>query len=205
MKQFFYLTLLFLGISSNSTAQSILLQESFEGPNFPPTGWTIYAPSGSYADAWTYGPQSGLLANVCVPHGNKTLTSQWATYYPNATWAFTPGLSLNAGTTYILSFKQCVQSPSSNKTESLKVTAGLQATEASQTNVLLDLPTLTNTSPQTQAAVFTPTTSGLYYFAFNCYSASNQRYLSVDSINIYTNAQTSSFPAPLVLPLIVIP
>jgi hypothetical protein len=188
--------LFFVLLSSRFSAQTLLLQESFEGSTFPPAGWSIYAPTGNYADAWTSGPQSGLLANVCVPHGNKTLTSQWTTYYPNATWAFTPGLSLSAGTSYVLSFKQCVQSPSSNKTESLKVTAGTQATASSQTNVLLDLPVLTNTSAQSRSAVFTPTTSGLYYFAFNCYSAANQRYLSIDSVNIYTNAASASFPAP---------
>ena len=104
--------------------------------------------------------------------------------------------SLTAGTAYVISFKQCVQSPSSNKTESLKITEGSQATESSQTPTLLDLPTLTNTSPQSRSAVFTPTASGLYYFAFNCYSAANQRYLSIDSVNIYTNVTGPSFPAP---------
>lgn len=189
-------TFILILLTSPFSAQTLLLQESFEGSTFPPTGWSIYTPTGNYSSGWTNGPQSGLLANVCVPHGNKTLTSQWATYYPNATWAFTPGLSLSAGTTYMVSFKQCVQSPSSNKTESLKVTVGTQATESSQTTVLLDLPALTNTSPQSRAAVFTPATSGLYYFAFNCYSAANQRYLSIDSVNVYTNAIASSFPSP---------
>lgn len=192
----FFKTLALACLTTSLSAQTFLLQESFEGSTFPPTGWSIYTPTGNYADGWTNGPQSGLLSGVCVPHGSKTMTSQWTTYYPNATWAFTPGLSLSAGTTYVLSFKQCVQSPSSNKTESLKITAGTQASASAQTITLLDLPTLNNTSPQSRSASFTPTLSGVYYFAFNCYSAANQRYLSIDSVNIYTNTSTVSFPSP---------
>lgn len=192
----FYRILAFSCLLTKLSGQTFLLQESFEGSAFPPAGWSFYTPTGNFANGWTDAPQSGLLANVCVPHGNKTLSSQWATYYPNDTWAFTPGLALSSGTAYVISFKQCVQSPSSNKTESLKLTTGTQATAASQSTVLLDLPNLTNTSPQTRSAIFTPTASGTYYFAFNCYSAANQRYLSIDSINVYTNAATSSFPSP---------
>lgn len=178
-----------------STAQTYLLQEGFEGA-FPPSGWTVNTPSNELADGWTHGPASGLLSGICVPQGSRAMVSQWATFYPNNTWAFTPGMALVAGTPYTLSFKQCVQSPSSNKTESLKITVGTQANIASQTVTLLDLPALTNTSPATHSTTFTPAVSGLYHFAFNCYSAANQRYLSVDSVNIYTAATPAVFPAP---------
>ena len=195
MNRFYYI-FAFSCLLTKLSGQTFLLQESFEGSTFPPTGWSFYTPTGNFANGWTDAPQSGLLANVCVPHGSKTLSSQWASYYPNDTWAFTPGLALSSGTAYVISFKQCVQSPSSNKTESLKLTTGTQATAASQSTVLLDLPNLSNTSPQTRSAVFTPPASGTYYFAFNCYSTANQRYLSIDSINVYTNAAASSFPSP---------
>jgi len=189
--------LLSLMMYQSSMAQNFLLQEDFEGA-FPPANWSFYTPSAEFADGWSYGrqPSPSLLSNVCVPEGNRTMVSQWATFYPNNTWAFTPGLTLTSGKTYIFSFRQCVQSTNSNKTESMKITVGRQATEAEQTTTILSLPTLTNTSTITRVASFTPTTSGLYYFGINCYSAPNQRYLSVDSVSVYTDEATSTFPAP---------
>lgn len=181
---------------SGARAQTYLLQEDFEGAVFPPTGWSVNTPPGNFADGWTYGPQPGLLSGICVPHGNRSMVSRWATYYPNNTRAYTPGLSLQAGTAYTLSFKQCVQSPSSNKTESLRITVGTEANESSQTLTLLDLPALTNTGPVSRSAVFTPQASGTYYFSFLCYSAANQRYLSIDSVSVYTQAAVPGFPSP---------
>lgn len=177
-------------VSGLKGSPQTLLQEDFESA-FPPTGWTITTPPNDHADGWTYGPQPGLLSDVCVPQGSRAMVSQWATYYPNDTWAFTPGLALSAGTTYALSFQQCVQSPSSNKTESLRVTAGTQADVASQTLTLLDLPALTNTGPISRSVAFTPSTSGVYHFAFNCYSAANQRYLSIDHVEVRIDADAS--------------
>lgn len=179
----------------NGFSQTYLLQEGFEG-FFPPAGWTISAAPSDRADGWIQGPRPGLFSDICVPQGSRTMVSQWATYYSNDTWAFTPSLSLVGGTTYTVSFKQCVQSPSSNKTESLRVTVGSQATIASQTQTLLDLPALTNTSPTSRSATFTPATSGTYHFAFNCYSAANQRYLSIDDISIHSDVAVPDFPAP---------
>ena len=97
----------------HASSQPFLLQEGFEG-TFPPAGWTITTPSSELADGWAYGPQPGLLSSVCVPQGSRAMVSQWASFYANNTWAFTPGLALTAGTTYGLSFKQCVKSPSNN-------------------------------------------------------------------------------------------
>ncbi len=160
------------------TSQTLLFEE-FTSASLP-TGWTVSGSAGN----WT------TSTSNCLPSGNRTMqTTGWVTYYPIDTWAFTPGLTLTAGITYALSFKQCMVQSGSPKVESLKITVGTQATVAAQTQTLLDLPSLTNTVSSDHSTTFTPGATGVYHFAFHCYSgysgvANSYRYLSIDDVRI---------------------
>jgi hypothetical protein len=182
MKKLCLLTSLVLSFYAGHS-QGYLLQEDFEG-SFPPTGWTIYNETGGVG-AGTGSGYDWIQNTSYVPNGAKTMTFHWTAAGINANaWAFTPAFSLTAGTQYFISFKQVVAG--ATFPENLKVTAGTAATIPAQTSVLLDLPSLTNTTTANRLTSFTPASSGIYYFAFNCYSIPDRFYLSVDSINIFS-------------------
>jgi len=103
--------------------------------------------------------------------------------YAADTWAFTVRFYCLAGQTYWVGFDQRVGN--SSYPERLKVTVGTAQTKVSQTTTLWDNNNLTNTTwtPRTSSN-FVPTTTGFYYFAFNCYSARDMFILAVDNVTI---------------------
>ena len=104
-----------------------------------------------------------------------------ATNTANA-WFYTAALNLTAGVSYRLSFNY--GNSSTSYTEKLKVWYGTNAINTSMTNAVVDYPTINQAAVQTSATDFTPTTTGAYYFGFNCYSALNQLNLFVDNISV---------------------
>ena len=104
-----------------------------------------------------------------------------ATNTANA-WFYTAALNLTAGISYRLSFNY--GNSSTSYTEKLKVWYGTNAINTSMTNAVVDYPTINQAAVQTSATDFTPTTTGTYYFGFNCYSALNQLNLFVDNISV---------------------
>ena len=125
--------------------------------------------------------------------GFTTKTLQYLYNGSNAAnvWFYTQGLNLTAGTTYSIAFDY--GSNSTAYVEKLKVAYGTSATAASMTNVVVDLPSISNNTPVTSLTEFTPTTTGVYYFGFNVYSAANQYNLYVDNIVIDVSLSTGSF------------
>ncbi|MEI7595531.1 MAG: choice-of-anchor J domain-containing protein [Bacteroidota bacterium] len=161
---------------ANSIAQTTILTQNFEG-SFPPTGWANI--NGGSGNSW-------VSLSSGTAHGG-TGAAEYLYNYSNAAnaWLISPGVSLTAGTTYTIKYWERT---ASSYTEKLKVTVGTSQTIAGQTTVLQTLSSLINTSYTEQTITYTPSSSGTYYFAWNCYSASNQYYLDIDDISITSTA-----------------
>lgn len=114
---------------------------------------------------------------------NSIMMYEYDQNYAADTWAFTVKFYCLAGQTYWVGFDQRVGN--SSYPERLKVTVGTAQTKVSQTTTLWDNNNLTNTTwtPRTSSN-FVPTTTGFYYFAFNCYSARDMFILAVDNVTI---------------------
>lgn len=148
--------------------------QGFEGESFPPGGWTLETIAGN---PWTH-----QTSTAFVYEGEKALRYQYSATSAADSWIFTVGVNLQAGYAYDISFFQRVYA--SNYTEKMKLTVGRTATIEGQTTVLWDNDNLTNTSFSERNATFTPTESGVYYFAFHAYSNSNEYYIYVDNFKI---------------------
>ncbi|MGC4041420.1 MAG: fibronectin type III domain-containing protein [Flavobacterium sp.] len=119
--------------------------------------------------------------------GANGFTSKTLTYIFNSSnaanaWFYTRGISLTAGTNYVISYKYGTNS--TIYTEKLKVMYGTATNSTSMTLPLADHSSVTGTVPATNSVVFTPPATGVYYFGFNAYSASNQNRLYVDDISV---------------------
>ncbi len=171
---------LLLGVFSILSAQTLLWTEDFSAT--PPTGWTV-------VNAGT-GNNWNLTATYWYPYNGYYYMQYNSNVNSSAnTWAFTPGISMIAGNDYYLTFYQKVSVASYS--ENLKVTVGNAQTVASQTTPVLTLASLTNTVYTKRTTnYYRPTTSGTYYFAFNCYSAANRRTLCVDYVQAYEVVNT---------------
>lgn len=166
------------GITANAVTFFVpTYTQSFDGALFPPVGWSlINAGSGNQWTRSTASPYAGAAS---------MLYSYNSTNAANA-WAFTPGIELQNGQTYRVSFYQKVED--ATYPEKLKVTVGNAATVAAQTTTLWDNAggtELTNEFYQLRVAYFTNTLpTGIFYFAFNCYSDADQWNLYVDEVKI---------------------
>ena len=155
-----------------------------------------------------------LPCGVTVVDGNSD-GNTWATYnsttYANSApnsmryvgnasaandWFFTTSLTMTAGMSYQVQYKY--RSYSATYTQGLEVKVGTTATAAGQTTALYNgtfSNATYNTSNNTQVALFTPTTSGTYYFGFHAISAASQMWLLVDDVQV-TEVPTPACPQP---------
>ena len=99
------------------------------------------------------------------------------------TWFFTQGINLTAGTSYRIKYKYGNASGTTYP-EKLKVAYGTSATSAAMSNLLADYPNVNNATANSVFVDFTPTTTGVYYFGFQAYSAADMNRLYVDDINV---------------------
>ncbi|HMI07375.1 MAG TPA: T9SS type A sorting domain-containing protein [Flavobacterium sp.] len=127
---------------------------------------------------------------------SKTLRYPWNTASAANAWFFTPGINMVAGQSYQISYKYG-SAGSALYTEKLKVHVGSDATVASMSAVpLIDHPLVNNNvTPLVDTLIFTPETTGAYYFGFNCYSLIDQFYLFVDDISVDVVLATDGFDA----------
>lgn len=103
-------------------------------------------------------------------------------YYDANAWAYTPGLTLHAGKTYMIKFKVAtVQEP---PTEKLKVAIGSAAHYTEMNEVLVDYPVLLKKGVMNSRVYYTPKTTGEYYLGFNAYSDKNQFLILLDDISV---------------------
>ncbi len=147
---------------------------------FPPSGWALTnAGSGNNWSLYSSGWFDDYAYN-----GDYCMQYEYDSADAANAWAFTQGVTMTAGNTYRIEFRQRVRS--SSYPENMKVTVGNAQTVAAQGTTLLDLPGLTNTSYSNRvSANFTPASSGTYFFGFNCYSAADMHTLYIDNVRIY--------------------
>ena len=160
---------------------SVAFQETFDGA-FPQSGWTFI--NAGTGNAWT--------STVTTAQGAGAINCTWnGTNAANA-WAITPGVALTAGVPYKVRFYYRV---GGSFVEQFKATVGTGNTVADQTTKLWDNGDTTGvtagasfSTPTTytvaQTRTFTPSSTGSYYFGFNCYSIANQNTVYLDSITI---------------------
>ena len=131
-------------------------------------------------------------ANPGYGFTTNTLRYNYNGASPANVWFYTNGINLVAGTSYKISYDY--GSTGTTFPEKLKVAYGTSAAATAMTTVLADHPNVVNgTAPINTIVNFTPTTSGVYYFGFNAYSAANQFYLFVDNIMVDVLLGNDSF------------
>jgi hypothetical protein len=119
-------------------------------------------------------------------------------------WFFTQALTMTAGMSYQLQFKY--RTNSTTYVEALEVKVGNAATAPAQTttvfsNTNIQTSTYVTTAPGSgagQVSLFTPTTSGVYYFGFHAISIPNQLALYVDDLQV-TEVPSPACPQPTAL------
>lgn len=111
------------------------------------------------------------------------------TYNSNAAnvWFYTQGIELEAGVNYVISYEY---GNASSWAEKMKVAYGTAANSEAMTTILADHSDIQEGTKLTNELVFTPTSTGVYYFGFHAYSIANQFYLHVDNIRITTKGWT---------------
>ncbi|MDD2331821.1 MAG: hypothetical protein PHI68_04110 [Candidatus Cloacimonetes bacterium] len=167
-------------------AQQLIYTEDFSAT--APTGWVFASNTGRnwnsvLTNTYEHPSHSGSHLMGCYNHGDANASI----------WAFTQGFELTAGNSYYLDFYQRIYHAYYH--ENLKVTVGTAQTAASHSTVLMDLPGLLNTNYMNRVtSLFTPTSSGTYYFAFNNYNDPQQyanNYQAVDLVKVYEIVNTS--------------
>ncbi len=174
MKRIIFLIISIISLS-NLNAQTYLFQEDVD--EFK-EGWAVATNSGNNWNAFTYSDWAHSGTDFFAYEYNSSAAAD--------AYLFFPALYLRAGVTYTVSFWQRVGS--SSYPEKLKLTVGTDQSIASQTTVVQDFGTLTNETYTQRTATFTPSSSGIYYFAFNCYSDADEYYLIIDDIEVYSNS-----------------
>ncbi|RZJ58415.1 MAG: hypothetical protein EOO55_00780, partial [Hymenobacter sp.] len=116
-------------------------------------------------------------------------------------WFFTNALTMTAGMSYQLQFKYRINSATYK--EALEVKVGTGNTPATQTTTVFTNTNIANNTYVTtgagsaagQVVLFTPTTTGVYYFGFHAISIPDQLYLYVDDVNV-TQTVAPACPQP---------
>lgn len=165
-----------LQLSASATSETDVILNYTEGfEAWPPVDWTFI--NNGAGNSWTsYGSAYA---------GSSSMAYSYDENYAADAWAITPSMNMVSGTSYTISFWYKVYSAS--YPEDLKITVGSVPSVAGQTTVLWDNggdTALINTTYSQATITYTPTTSGSYYFGFNCYSEANMWRLYVDSVSI---------------------
>ncbi len=150
---------------------NFLLNENFSAvapPALPP-GWL--APAPPTGNPWL------TLAAGCTNNGLRCYYSSTAA--SNA-WAFTPALSLVAGTDYTFSFNQ----KTGGYSEKLSVWLGNDQLDTAMTVEIMPETTFTNTACELRSFTINVAATGTYYIGFHCTSDADQFYITVDDIQV---------------------
>jgi len=110
----------------------------------------------------------------------KTLRYTYNSNTAANSWVYTQGLDLTAGVAYRLSYRY----GSAGYTEKMEVKYGTSNNASAMTTALADHPSITSSTPQNNVVDFMPPTTGVYYIGFRAYSASDQFYLFLDSVEV---------------------
>ncbi|MBX2888281.1 MAG: T9SS type A sorting domain-containing protein [Ferruginibacter sp.] len=154
-----------------------LAEEGFE--TYPPAGWTFADESGS--GGWR---AAQTITPLLTHSGTNALAYLYNSNIDADAWAFMPSQYLVAGKTYTLTFWYQSTSIGGAYPEKMKVTVGTAANKGAQTNILWDDDDIIIEVFTQGTAQFTPSVSGDYYFAFNCYSDMDNDAFYVDDIKL---------------------
>lgn len=164
--------------TTTCTSTNVPYTQDFESVTVPALANCTTVQNSGTGNVWTtYSP------------GGNGFTSKVLNYLYNSTnaantWFYTQGINLTAGVQYTISYKYG-NNGGTTYVEKMKVAYGTSADAASMTNAIADHPNITNsTAAITSTVNFTPTTTGIYYFGFNCYSIANRNRLFLDDISI---------------------
>ncbi len=141
-----------------------------------PLNWTmIDSGAGGWVAGSNIGPHSQPMCAIVYYHGTL----------PKDEWMITNPFSMQAGQTYNISF--AVKGAGwGGVPENLAMYWGTEPTIASMTTnpALFDNNNTSYAAWTFESAMFTPTTTGLYYFGWHAYSPANLNYIAVDDITI---------------------
>jgi len=121
---------------------------------------------------------------------NNALTYRYDSDHEANVWFFTRGINLLAGTDYTLSYSY---GNNSSYVEKLKVFYGNANNLDGMAYELADHPEITDDAEESNSIIFTPDTTGIYYFGFNAYSEADQNRLFVDDISISETLKNEDF------------
>lgn len=142
-------------------------------PNMPNCTTSQNAGSGNN---WTTSvtPGLGFVGNV--------LKYSFSLLQPANAWFYTQGLTLEAGNLYAISYD--FANSNNSYSEKMKIAVGTSPTSSEMTNVIENHTNISSNLKELASANFMPTTTGVYYFGFNVYSAANQFNLYVNNIKV---------------------
>ncbi|RZK26939.1 MAG: fibronectin type III domain-containing protein, partial [Hymenobacter sp.] len=182
-------------LTSCATTTTFPYIEKFDGVTAPalPCGITVLDAN---SDGKTWVNSTGTF--------NSTPNAMRYTYNSSVNaddWFFTNALTMQAGASYQLEFKY--RTSSTSYVQGIEVKAGQTTTVAGQTTTVYSNNNIGSTTYATtvagsgagQVTVFTPTTTGIYYFGFHATSAANFGYLYVDDVQV-TLTSLASCPTP---------
>jgi len=157
-------------LKSLERSGTVVFYEGFEGTTGSalPAGWTA-SPAPGTTHSWT------ATNNGMVTH--KSLRGVGC-FYANSSarnaWAYTPGITLDAGVTYTIQF--WLRQPGFGRTEFDKFQVKIGET-ASAAGMTTELYSNTDTRIYLWTPIicsFTPTTAGTYYLGFNCFTSAGE-------------------------------
>ena len=179
------------GVISFNTCQdtSVPYSENFETASVPGLAACTSGLNAGSGNLWDTqnAPGFGFTSNALRYNQNFTNNA-------NA-WFFIRAINLQAGVNYVIRYRYGISDQ--GWTEKLKVAYGSAATAAGMTLPLTDHPNISTTGLQSVSQVFTASTTGIYYFGFNCYSDAQQDQLFVDDISVVTEESTLPVATPI--------
>lgn len=180
-KLFIGAVILGIKISAQCNPVNLPYTENFESVITPELPSCSTVENGGSGNDWftIQGAVTGITS--------QALTYRYDTLNPADAWFFTPGLNLTGGVEYNITYSYS----GSGYEEKLQVAYGMDATSSFMTNQLADYPSITDNVVHTENITFIPSTTGVYYIGFNCYSDPDQFYLQVDDISV-TASQLST-------------
>lgn len=178
------------------TTASVPYTESFDGISTPtlPNCWITENIDGG--STWVTSTTTASTApNSLFCQSNPSQT--------NNDWAYSKGITLTAGTNYLLAFDYAKFS-SGAYTMSLEVKYGNSASSGSMTNIIYSNSSISNTTFNTATVTFSPSASGTYYLGFhnitNCPTTSQNLYLDDISLTVVAPANDNCSAATLLYP-----
>lgn len=165
------------GFTTACEAFDLPYSQDFEGVTAPSL------PSCTSIETLNGNPWRTSSSAVTGMTGNKLNYSYHASGTGTANaWFYTPGLNLEAGKNYAISYKY--GNNSTSWTERMKVAYGTSAMASVMNEVLADHNAINSTGVSENEVFFTVAEDGVYYFGFQSYSIANQNQLYVDDILI---------------------